>query len=351
MEPKKFEYIDSLRGVAILLVILMHSGYYLHQNMEFFPKILTLSVFYAQYGVQLFFIVSAYTLMMSYYSRINEDNKTVKFFIRRYMRIAPMFYLGLVLNLLTRQDITEISWLRVLSNVTFTNSFGEYHDGYVPGGWTISVEFIFYLILPFLCTKIKSLNSALFLFTSVLLITTIYEPIILQLGLDNFKISYFSIFYQLPIFALGICLYWLLNDKNKIIERKTLFLLLITIITCCYISFPTNVGFSLAFVCLVLIMMFYPHKIYTNKFLANIGKVSFSMYIIHFFVIDLLNSFNASQFIKVTSFPISMLNFIIMYLIVFLITFLLSNISYKLIEIPGQDLGRKLIKKINPSKS
>ncbi len=94
MEPKKYEYIDSLRGIAILLVILTH----VRQHLRFFPELINQITLDGHLGVQLFFIVSAFTLTMSYYSRINEQNKTKNFFIRRFFIIVPLYYLAIVFS-------------------------------------------------------------------------------------------------------------------------------------------------------------------------------------------------------------------------------------------------------------
>ena len=61
MEPKKYQYIDSLRGIAILLVVLVHVGIVLDNMIDYFPKdSLLLSIIgNGAYGVQLFLIVSA----------------------------------------------------------------------------------------------------------------------------------------------------------------------------------------------------------------------------------------------------------------------------------------------------
>ena len=89
----KFEYIDLLRGLAILGVIAVHSQ-------EQIPTLfqLTSSIFnYGQLGVQLFFVASALTLCLSMTER--KEATPVNFYIRRFFRIAPLYYFGIVLGL------------------------------------------------------------------------------------------------------------------------------------------------------------------------------------------------------------------------------------------------------------
>jgi peptidoglycan/LPS O-acetylase OafA/YrhL len=67
----KYPHIDSARGIAILMVILIHTAQSVHQavlDFKFIPHIIHE---YGQMGVQLFFVVSAFTLdNVSYFSHI-----------------------------------------------------------------------------------------------------------------------------------------------------------------------------------------------------------------------------------------------------------------------------------------
>lgn len=350
MEVKKYGYIDSLRGIAILLVVLVHTGYNLDNTMHFFPQGVINTIFYCQYGVQLFFMVSAYTLTISYHSRLGEEHQTRNFFLRRYFRIAPLFYLGIVLNLLLKEDISSFSWIKLLSSLTFTSTlFGEpNHDGYVPGGWTISVEFIFYMLLPLICTKIKNINSSLIFVLLTLLVSASYQPLVDRLGIgEEFRISYFSILYQLPIFGLGILAYWFVHQKEKKIEASTALLIAATAAIFCYLSFPLNFAFSIMFFFLLIAVYLHPYKLLVNKALTRIGVVSFSMYVIHFIVIHLMNTTGVATIVTIPNLSLSVLYFIFIYIVVVAITFIISNITYRFVEVPGQNLGRKIIKNLS----
>jgi peptidoglycan/LPS O-acetylase OafA/YrhL len=84
----RLEWIDVLRGIAILMVILIHVGTYTHglqQSIKNFTD-------YGSRGVPLFFIVSAFTLFRTVSKKFNAKS----FYIRRFARIAPMFFLALI---------------------------------------------------------------------------------------------------------------------------------------------------------------------------------------------------------------------------------------------------------------
>src|SRR5258708_32803586 len=86
---RHFAYIDALRGYAILMVIAVHTS-------EAFPDLpSSLSKILSQgaRGVQLFFVTSALTLSLSWVAR--QEN-AAEFYIRRFFRIAPMFWIAVV---------------------------------------------------------------------------------------------------------------------------------------------------------------------------------------------------------------------------------------------------------------
>lgn len=102
----KLSYLNSTRGIAILMVILVHvSTLYNGQVVGSFLKIF---FYYGQMGVQLFFVASAYTLCLSFDNRKVEKNNLINFYIRRYFRIFPIYYLGIVIYFILNFYIKNI---------------------------------------------------------------------------------------------------------------------------------------------------------------------------------------------------------------------------------------------------
>lgn len=86
----KYDYIDALRGWAILGVVLTHCNY------QQLPSIGVNIMKSGGNGVQLFFVVSACTLWLSLTARKSEKGFISNFFIRRIFRIAPLYYLAII---------------------------------------------------------------------------------------------------------------------------------------------------------------------------------------------------------------------------------------------------------------
>lgn len=91
MTPPHFQFVDALRGWAILAVIAFHVSVPFRGHL---PGLLSDLANQGSRGVQLFFIVSAFTLFHSLHTRTaSEPNLWRNFFLRRFFRVAPFIIL------------------------------------------------------------------------------------------------------------------------------------------------------------------------------------------------------------------------------------------------------------------
>lgn len=115
---KKLEYINILRGVAVLMVILVHTS----QSVKGIHFITYEIAAYGQMGVQLFFILSAYTLCLSMEKR-GASEGLMPFYLRRYFRIAPLYYFGILFygfcNSALKFDMLNFSLKNIAANLLF----------------------------------------------------------------------------------------------------------------------------------------------------------------------------------------------------------------------------------------
>ena len=351
---KKLDYIDSLRGLAILGVIMIHTTALAHR-----PLFGNSIIDHGANGVQLFFVVSAFTLFLTGKSRFEKEQFAIKnFFIRRFFRIAPMFYLGIIYYLFQNGtgprywlgDATHISAFNIFSNFLFIHGFNPYWiNSVVPGGWSIAVEMTFYLILPFLLYRLKSLKDGIWFLNFTLLLSIILNIVFRKYPFIQFNRLWgeYLFFYfpsQLPVFAVGIIMYFLLygkNQLNKNLAASLLFLVCIfftRLVTGLDAILPFHIFLSIGFLLLGISLSQFKFKLIVNPVIQFIGKISFSMYLIHFAVIFYLQKFGLSNFSNHLT-----LNYYVQLLLILSATVLISSITYKWIEIPFQKLGRKII--------
>lgn len=353
MEPRKHLYIDSLRGIAILLVLLVHNLFLAGGANYFSPNVLEI-IESGQYGVQLFFVVSAYTLMASFYSRKGEPFQNRNFFIRRFFRIAPMYYLAIVYftfqnfvgfqNISGERVLTHIPVGRLFSNIFFLNGFNPYWiNNYVPGGWSIAIEMTFYLLLPVLCRVIRNANAALLLFAGSTLFATFLEQLLYHTFLRTNEYLFYYFPNQLPVFSLGILAFFIVRDGFPKLSAGTIAFLGFTVLVYSFAAFSKHISLSIGYALFLIFLAKKPHKLVANRILAEIGKASFSMYLVHFAILHWMTVWRWKEFFPVNDVTSAALNFICSFAVLLILSYSVSALFYRFVEMPFQQLGKRLI--------
>jgi peptidoglycan/LPS O-acetylase OafA/YrhL len=359
----KFKWVDALRGYAVLAVLFVHCR---EATVSSFPgpAILSNIFFQGSRGVQLFYVASAFTLFLSMGFRAKDEiNPNKNFFIRRFFRIAPMFYLALVYYLwqngLSQTSATngeEITINNILSHFLFLNGFHpNWINSIVPGCWSIAVEMMFYCFVPFLFAKIKSINQALLFVFFALVIRDSSLLVFKLLHLDETLGGYLHYYLpnQLPVFGLGIVLYFLIKDNGKFDINSSWYLIAFGLIIFQLLGFnilPEYFLYSVSFVFLAIGLSKSPNIVIVNRPIIYVGKISYSMYLVHSAVIFWLAKFNMLNFFVATNMPYELLNFLIRFLLIILVTSIISSLSYRYIELPMQKIGKQIILKTTPIK-
>ena len=360
----RLEYIDALRGWAILAVILVHVWIWTGASSDFLNRLAPKGA----YGVQLFYLISAFTLLLSLnHQRQNNTLRWRDYFIRRFFRIAPLFYLAICLygpmwQFVPRYWMPEgISTWHVLASFTFVHGWHPlWVNSIVPGGWSMAVEMTFYCLFPLLCLQITTLKRAIvFVLISLFLGMMIsdwayhhYLPLVPQRF--SYVINNFAYVYmpsaQLCVFALGFVLYFLFAQKwhQTLTGTAAKFYLLSAIILMLVLTYwnpgflPEFFVFSCVFILLIIGFSATENRLFINSVLIHIGRLSYSLYLVHFGVIYLLKIY-LSDFTIAASKDLTLF---VVFVIVTLISLFLSQISYQLIEKPSIALGKRLIERL-----
>ena len=355
-ETKKFDYIDAIRGFAILGVVLVHSS----QWVEPASDILAEFALKGARGVQLFFIASALTLFLSLDARKEAHGRPIlSFFIRRFFRIAPAFYLAIIVYTLYSGLAPRfwapngLEWWYIPLTALFIHGWHpETITSVVPGGWSIAVEMTFYLFVPFLFLKLKSIKSTLIalilslIAAKIIYMLTIhflspYYPESHQYIVDKF--AFFWFFSQFPIFLLGILVFHIIKkypESDSTIAVLFLTLALILILGLLEtILIPKHYLYGLAFMLFSLSLHYAPHGFLVNNVTILIGRLSFSIYLVHFMVINILRSLFPEGFVLGGD-----SGFLLAYILVTVLSTGISFLTYTFVEVPGINLGKRIIK-------
>ena len=164
-----YPFLDGLRAIAIITVILCHVLRY-SQWLNFVDGTI---------GVHLFFIISGFlitTLLLK--EKVKRGNVSLKnFYIRRVLRIFPVAYLYLivllVLNVLFKLGITAQSFVGAALYVRNLPVASDWYTGHF---WTLSIEEQFYLFAPIVLVS----NTERYI--KLMLMLFIAVPVISYLG-------------------------------------------------------------------------------------------------------------------------------------------------------------------------
>ncbi len=373
----RYPYLDALRGIAVMLVIMHHTTIFMvHSSSNILYRIAGEGA----RGVQIFYIVSALTLFMSLSTSSFSGKKIeqIKFFIRRFFRIAPMFYftiliftiIGFLFPFWKTALSLDFNTISLLSSLTFTNNFfPQYMNSIVPGQWSVAIEMLFYLIVPILFLRIKNLRDAKRYFIWALILASLIEfflPALLPSNVsENVKIFlFYTLPIQIPTFILGFIAFFLLHDDNKenkdSTQKQEFFHLLLIVLLCEIIFFTLKLFFfgivdislitpriyvqSVLFLGLVILFSNGYLSLLQNKVFQYVGKLSYSVYLVQFISFMLITKNNIYPAIAVY-FGNAYVEYIILSIGAIALSVLISSITFKYIEMPGQKLGSYLSKR------
>ncbi|MBH0057958.1 acyltransferase [Pseudoalteromonas sp. SWXJZ94C] len=353
-------YLDFLRGWLALLVFFHHAAI-----LGGGPGFLSGEI--GQEAVNAFMLASGFLIyfqcsISKLYGGLETKKGLKNFFIRRFFRIAPAYYISLIIALLlstylgqSREAIAEIlpytstdmaryyidePIRSFFLHITFV--FGvipEYAFSTPLPDWSLGLEAQFYFIFPLLFIFLKK-NFLIFLPISLCGMFAIWF-ISNRLGLHFSMPSYLPLKFH--NFAAGIVLaYLMLNTQSA--KYIKVFLILVVLFFLYVgnksLTIPLLFIFSYWWICveknknkkaLSILNSLFNHK--SSKFLA---EISYSLYIIHLVIMLPFFAF------FLNSFDLSFTTWFISTAILLLITIVCSYFMYRFIEIPGINYGKKL---------
>jgi peptidoglycan/LPS O-acetylase OafA/YrhL len=353
----RYTFLDALRGLAALYVVLFHLVF-VPMPRPVPPDWMAPFVHFGGAGVTLFFVISAFSLCLTMPRHISSGRPYFSFFVSRFFRIAPLFYFMIIASLVLQglySGVWRSPWKIFLSIAMIFNLIPGEQPGFVPAGWTIGVEVLFYAVFPvlFLALKTPAARVGAFLFACLIqyalpTIVSAVSPGTLEL--NKIFIQY-TILRHIPVFLLGMVAFdafqWVQRkklgvDAGAILVALGLLGLTFIVARAPFSDFVIGNYYwrAIFFACLAVGLSLWPVRFVVNAATVFAGKLSYSIYLAHPPILLLLSP----AFRRIYNLPITTTaQFIVSFALALVVVVSVAWLLFTFIEKPGINIGRKIL--------
>lgn len=309
MKNKEYwRYIDSLKGIAIIAVTMLHTGG--NRLPGLFGKIGG----QGSRGVQMFFLISGLLNFISAEKQFGTSSNVKigsvgRWYCKKIFRLLPMYYFALIVSMLTKS--WSVYWLGNESYVTIKNIFAHiflvhglfphYTDSMLGVDWYLGVLVIFLLITPLLYKFINTLERAVAGMVIIFLLNPWLKwkwgtllPVEEDPTIYNTFIDSFGPLTQILVYFLGIVVFFLLKEienKENMNRRLLSYMLLIFSLSMLWgqiegfnnlFRLSDSEMYGIWFAIILISQALYSTKLIDNILFRTCGKYSYGMYLFQF---------------------------------------------------------------------
>lgn len=310
------KHLDGLRGVSIIFVVLYH---------------IKPNLFSGGYvGVDVFFVISGYLITSKI---VSENNFEIKnFYINRFKRLYPATLTVLIITTIFTfifftpshlKDYSQsvISTIFFTSNLLFFTENSYFHSDSLLKPlihtWSLGIEEQFYLFFPILIIIFKKKWKLILIYITLISLTISIFTVDLYA-----KANYFLPFFRFWEITVGCLIYIykdLIYEKLKRLNQVSilgLFFLIISLFL--YNSSTAFPGYNALLIVVSSVLLILNNdpssilnKTLSNNFLVHIGKLSFTIYLVHQPVFSIYKYLNGTELSILNS---SLLSFLIYFI-------------------------------------
>lgn len=347
---QRIDCIDGWRAIAALGVLYAHLLSVLNQPALLIGHVNVFKFFVILgSGVQLFFVISGFCFFLVLNDKKDLSfSSALHFWKKRWLRIAPAFYMAcIVYGFIRFGHVTPAFIYSLLANFVFFQT-------YIPGTeiaalfWSLSVEWIFYLLLPGLFIVIKRYGYRIGIYGLIiagLLLNLIHYRGYFYKG-DT--VWYYTIFANLAHFGWGMLLGYVYKKWTihvSAVKGSILFIAGLVVAYAGRIFFYTEflrhthaasflfeaagpvimtAGFSMMI--FATLTTTWLDRFFSTRIMVFLGRISYSFYLWHLVILE-----TCYYFLK----PVLKENatgVLILGMVTLLIVIPVSYISYRLLE-------------------
>jgi peptidoglycan/LPS O-acetylase OafA/YrhL len=287
----RFVFIDALRGLAALSVVLFHAveGHHITELFGHLPYGLQIGLENGNLGIAIFFVLSGFVIAHSLYDQRMNLSLLGRFTLRRSLRLDPPYWIAIALTI----GLSTLASAVVKDRSPHDYSFGQVvaHLFYLQDilgyqninsvFWTLCFEIQFYLVFAVLLAVGRNNPEARFngRRTAIILLiagaVSLLWPLRLGPTLPN------GLFPPLwHGFLLGVGAYWSWRDRSA----APVFAAYALIIGVSAVAYTDKFSLACVVTSMSLFVMGAINRLYTAcnwRWLQFLGAISYSLYLIH----------------------------------------------------------------------
>jgi peptidoglycan/LPS O-acetylase OafA/YrhL len=355
---ERIQTLDGLRFLAALGVLWIHTWGQFGNPRLYIGKIDVANLLaIGGNGVDLFFVISGFCMYYFYASKTQFSYRDFyRFIVKRWVRLSPAFYTATIIYILFKLFILKYNvniTAEILTSVFYLNSIVARYNA-APHFWTLGVEYQFYFTIPFLLIyQSKNGFNKVFLYlygtilllglTSVFIFKTesniltdqlLFRGVEFALGILSARVLLKNI-GKIRFRAVWAVLFLLITYSGRIMISKQVLSL-----SASYYNLFKLLGFGLMSCGFAgILYLSVTSTGWLNKILGNtpfkiMGKISYSFYLWHGLVIELVSHYTYAMLSSK-----GIIGPVVSTLISTIILYPLSVLSYNYLEKPFLYIG------------
>lgn len=336
---RSLQSIQLIRGVACLLVVLLHitiNGQLINGK-SIFGNLFS----FGGSGVDIFFVLSGFIITYTNYNKIGKTHEALVFIKRRLNRIFPIYWIVISVFLVFQNLLPtfyKTPFVLQAQNLFYTYLLLPGHVMVNGVSWSLTNELYFYLLFVF-CILFKWKRTSFILMIIYLIVLFLSSFGAFHFSESNYWIA--VLFSPMNIeFILGVIIALVYFKINKKLARPILCLGVLLFSIAIYFQnqnvylFNSSInrvlyfGFPAALIILGAVVLEHFRKINISIIFLNLGDASYSIYLFHLPIVvaflKLLNHYNI----------VSEIIIYCLIVVLVIIIYLAGVIIYKNIETP-----------------
>lgn len=280
--------IQYLRGIAALLVVLRHISF---KDNQYGSGLFNFTI--GDIGVDIFFVISGFIMYYMMSEKKNGFRMIIVFLKHRIIRVIPLYWaltsFGFLVYLLIPNSFSRTESPSILGSYFLLPNTEILLDP----AWTLSYEFYFYFIFSI---GLLFIRSRILIIVSVLFILSLIG-FIMEIDKDN-RILLFLTNSLLLEFLYGILISYIflkikLEKQKRLIFSGIAFCLFILLVIMYDMGYKSelrglDLGLPSMFLVFSFVLLENEIKKYKLIFLEMLGNASYSLYLVHAFVLAVM---------------------------------------------------------------